>query len=116
MQVLRDVPLPATELDVCLAVQQWALSYYGDDLDDHTPDMPTEELIIPNEEDRAALDHIDLTCIKSADIKLVRAAIVFAVGVSPMPPTKSVNQPCLLSISILFHWAFSRAHILARPV
>lgn len=70
--VLREVPLPATELDVCRAVEQWALSYYGDDLDDSSPDLPEEEEpIIPNDDDRAILDHIDLSCIKSIDIKTI---------------------------------------------
>lgn len=73
LQVLREVPLPATELDVCRAVEQWALSYYGDDLDDSSPDLAEEEdPIIPNDEDRAILDLIDLSCIKSIDIKTVR--------------------------------------------
>lgn len=77
-QVLQDVPLPATELEVCRAVQQWALSYYGDDLDESIADMPPpEELIIPNEEDRTVLDHIDLTCVKSIDIKTVRSICVY---------------------------------------
>jgi hypothetical protein len=71
VQVLKQIPLPATELDVCRAVYQWALSYYGDDLDDIADEPEEDELLIPNDADRAILRHIDLACIKSIEIKTV---------------------------------------------
>ena len=67
---------------MCRSVHQWALSYYGDDLDDSLPDLEApEDLVIPNDEDRAILDHIDLTCIKSHEIKTVRHPCI--LGQSP---------------------------------
>lgn len=79
VQVLRDIPLPATELDVCRAVHAWALAYFGADLDEPASDeLPEEDpasddlLIMPTKEDRRILQYIDLSCIKASDIRTVR--------------------------------------------
>jgi hypothetical protein len=76
--VLRDIPLPATELDVCRAVYAWAFAYFGADLDgpasDELPDSdPASDdlLIMPTKEDRRILQYIDLSCIKASDIRTV---------------------------------------------
>ena len=84
LQVLRDIPLPATELDVCRAVHAWALAYFGADLDEPQSDeLPEEDpasddlLIMPTREDRRILHFIDLSCIKASDIRTVRSSVHF---------------------------------------
>jgi hypothetical protein len=80
--VLRDIPLPATELDVCRAVHAWASAYFGADLDE-SDDLPEEEasddlLIMPTKEDRRILQYIDLSCIKASDLRQVRQCARFS--------------------------------------
>lgn len=72
MQILRDIPIPATELQVCSAVTSWAASEYTMDIDfDSDEEDSTDELLIPDMERGPILDEIDLTYVSSQDIKRV---------------------------------------------
>lgn len=65
LQVLRDVPLPADEVDVCRALSKWAEAYEADE--DSAADP---EAFIDVDDD--ILKHIDLLFVSLTDIKEVQ--------------------------------------------
>lgn len=73
--VLRDVPLAASELDVCRAVHSWAQEFFGMDSDDDPDDgTSSDNLFLLPQDDQRILQYIDLRCVNPNDIREVRPA------------------------------------------
>lgn len=72
LQVLRDVPLPADEVDVCRALSNWAEAY---EADEESVADPSAFFDVGDD----ILKHIDLLFVSLDDIKEVRCAPLCAV-------------------------------------
>ena len=74
--VLRDVPLAASELDVCVAVCAWAQEFFGVDSDDDSggddDGASSEQLLLLPRDDQRILQYIDLRCINAGELREVR--------------------------------------------
>eukprot|EP00892_Ulva_mutabilis_P001440 jgi/Ulvmu1/11297/UM074_0012.1 len=70
--VLRDVPLAASELDVCRAVYAWAQEFFGmdsDDEDESGDDTSNEALLLLPSDDQRILQHIDLRYVNASELR-----------------------------------------------
>jgi hypothetical protein len=77
VQILTEVPLPFTELDVCRAVEQWAIAEFSMDIDldddEEGEHFAGSELLITSDQERnKILDAIDLSYVNPRDIREVR--------------------------------------------